>query len=164
MTSQLPFGWVCYSNSPRRSPSVRAGCGLNCLSAGSVSLTRIEIAGRRGRLIVSQLPFGWVCFSNRQNTRLALAIRFLSQLPFGWVCFSNEWNFADKRKDAWGCLNCLSAGSVSLTNQGMQMQGNNGRRLNCLSAGSVSLTAAVAAKKGSLSDLVSIAFRLGLFL
>ncbi len=115
MTSQLPFGWVCFSNSPRRSPSVRAGCGLNCLSAGSVSLTRIEIAGRRGRLIVSQLPFGWVCFSNRQNTRLALAIRFLSQLPFGWVCFSNEWNFADKRKDAWGCLNCLSAGSVSLT-------------------------------------------------
>ncbi len=63
--SQLPFGWVCFSNcAPFRPAASRAGC-LNCLSAGSVSLT--QATGGESRLIpirASQLPFGWVCFSN----------------------------------------------------------------------------------------------------
>ncbi len=37
--------------------------GLNCLSAGSVSLTSVLPQPRDGAF-GSQLPFGWVCFSN----------------------------------------------------------------------------------------------------
>ncbi len=40
--SQLPFGWVCFSNRVRDGHTVP-------------------------RLLVSQLPFGWVCFSNLQR-------------------------------------------------------------------------------------------------
>ncbi len=61
-------------------------------------------------------------------------------------------------------LNCLSAGSVSLTS------GKSGKRagvccgLNCLSAGSVSLTPYCLSARPDAGKLVSIAFRLGLFL
>ncbi len=41
-SSQLPFGWVCFSNSYRRRSICTAAHRLNCLSAGSVSLTRLE--------------------------------------------------------------------------------------------------------------------------
>ncbi len=37
---------------------------LNCLSAGSVSLTAVEVIATGGYTKSSQLPFGWVCFSN----------------------------------------------------------------------------------------------------
>ncbi len=63
--SQLPFGWVCFSN-------------------------RRAMRRRKQGKETSQLPFGWVCFSNveigpsRQSFEAAT-----SQLPFGWVCFSN---------------------------------------------------------------------------
>ncbi len=40
--SQLPFGWVCFSN----------GC---------------ELAGGWIETAESQLPFGWVCFSNHRR-------------------------------------------------------------------------------------------------
>ncbi len=67
--SQLPFGWVCFSNSERHARrSARAVRRLNCLSAGSVSLTKIRAHRRRVRSnLKSQLPFGWVCFSNPRN-------------------------------------------------------------------------------------------------
>ncbi len=61
----------------------------------------------------SQLPFGWVCFSNRCN-EVTEAVIDRSQLPFGWVCFSNTSQTLSQAV-ASGCLNCLSAGSVSLT-------------------------------------------------
>ncbi len=38
--------------------------GLNCLSAGSVSLTIMGILEAFAGRFASQLPFGWVCFSN----------------------------------------------------------------------------------------------------
>src|SRR5579884_4404955 len=63
--SQLPFGWVCFSNH-----------------------TNARNIPARNRL--SQLPFGWVCFSNgRLFSKLAGEADSRSQLPFGWVCFSN---------------------------------------------------------------------------
>ncbi len=64
--SQLPFGWVCFSN-----PFSRKSLYV----PDSVS---------------SQLPFGWVCFSNLARGEAVRLARFLSQLPFGWVCFSNS--------------------------------------------------------------------------
>ncbi len=113
--SQLPFGWVCFSNAAERfAPHHRRSGGLNCLSAGSVSLT-CELAGNiETAEVMSQLPFGWVCFSNgtvtvypgsvlaglnclsagsvsltwRLNNEWGLLLK-TSQLPFGWVCFSN---------------------------------------------------------------------------
>src|SRR5581483_8313598 len=62
LTSQLPFGWVCFSN----------------LLAAQISSARW----------VSQLPLGWVFFSNCHSAR-KYAIPSKFQLPFGWVCFSN---------------------------------------------------------------------------
>src|SRR5581483_8915344 len=87
--SQLPFGWVCFSNSQLRLILANCGFSLNCLSAGSVSLT-----GERGGdgLSVcdqSQLPLGWVCFFNGIESPLRGQRVAKSQLPFGWVCFSN---------------------------------------------------------------------------
>ncbi len=116
-TSQLPFGWVCFSNERR----LMAVCGQ-------------EITG-------SQLPFGWVCFSNFAAWNIQRTPEGGSQLPFGWVCFSN----AVSRRGNAGAnsrgLNCLSAGSVSLTSQTVaQVCRKRCRSLNCLSAGSVSLT------------------------
>ncbi len=114
--SQLPFGWVCFSNIETADViDVIGGERLNCLSAGSVSLTsasREPIAP----MPTSQLPFGWVCFSNKAAEEQLEAINALpSQLPFGWVCFSNVLlrtllGVLNERR-----LNCLSAGSVSLT-------------------------------------------------
>ncbi len=93
----------------------KGGCRLNCLSAGSVSLTA---TGGESRLIPIRA----------------------SQLPFGWVCFSNGDDGGGGRQ-ALVRLNCLSAGSVSLTVAAAgQATGGESRRLNCLSAGSVSLT------------------------
>src|SRR5581483_3660759 len=63
--------------------------GLNCLSAGSVSLTAAKLGFSPRRERKSQLPFGWVCFSNRDFAAAAHALARRSQLPFGWVCFSN---------------------------------------------------------------------------
>ncbi len=63
----------------------------------------------------------------------------MSQLPFGWVCFSNAPQTHTARVWAISRLNCLSAGSVSLT----------------------FIREAIAEK---LRRSVSIAFRLGLFL
>ncbi len=76
LVSQLPFGWVCFSNTKTGAgPAVfRAPGGLNCLSAGSVSLTAILDALGIVREMMSQLPFGWVCFSNEE---LKLAVVYL---------------------------------------------------------------------------------------
>ncbi len=63
-TSQLPFGWVCFSNL-KRGPRSRATTSP------------------------SQLPFGWVCFSNARHSAAKGELQARSQLPFGWVCFSN---------------------------------------------------------------------------
>src|SRR5581483_4273253 len=113
--SQLPFGWVCFSNpTPPTAVPTPTPTGLNCLSAGSVSLTSTpgdtEPVGS-----ASQLPFGWVCFSNPGDDMWDVEALMTSQLPFGWVCFSNlRWR--RKPPDPADCgLNCLSAGSVSLT-------------------------------------------------
>ncbi len=65
MKSQLPFGWVCFSNGLRR-------------------ITGDLVIGAK-----SQLPFGWVCFSNLVIRRHRDRGGHRSQLPFGWVCFSN---------------------------------------------------------------------------
>src|SRR5581483_626861 len=111
-----------------------------------------------------------------------------SQLPFGWVCFSNERGGEKMKRDV-GRLNCLSAGSVSLTKEKSLIKAERHARLNCLSAGSVSLTAVEVIATGGYTkssqlpfgwvcfsnvDLanddpdiahdVSFAFRLGLFL
>src|SRR5579884_44020 len=164
--SQLPFGWVCFSNSDKEHQvqniqhrlnclsagsvsltrasnarkSVSCGClkclsagsvsltrhektsvedsgGLNCLSAGSVSLTITKATSDDDVTGRSQLPFGWVCFSNTRPTKKRLAGCYLSQLPFGWVCFSNPTIEADAAIGSVR-LNCLSAGSVSLTSAG----------------------------------------------
>ncbi len=85
----------------------------------------------------SQLPFGWVCFSNKVRLNGLRRITGESQLPFGWVCFSNNEQRSD-RKSNRRCLNCLSAGSVSLTR--------------------------AAFARTAREITVSIAFRLGLFL
>src|SRR5579884_1847612 len=140
--SQLPFGWVCFSNSDKEHQvqniqhrlnclsagsvsltrasnarkSVSCGC-LNCLSAGSVSLTITKATSDDDVTGRSQLPFGWVCFSNTRPTKKRLAGCYLSQLPFGWVCFSNPTIEADAAIGSVR-LNCLSAGSVSLTSAG----------------------------------------------
>ncbi len=37
--SQLPFGWVCFSNQGQATGGGESRLSLNCLSAGSVSLT-----------------------------------------------------------------------------------------------------------------------------
>ncbi len=37
--SQLPFGWVCFSNKDMKQDNLPKRARLNCLSAGSVSLT-----------------------------------------------------------------------------------------------------------------------------
>src|SRR5579884_868014 len=80
--SQLPFGWVCFSNLSR---VIGTGClmrrRLNCLSAGSVSLTRhqwkiVEFCRR------SQLPFGWVCFSNLLSEAAGLGAREKVSIAF----------------------------------------------------------------------------------
>src|SRR5581483_11033291 len=107
---------------------------------------------------------------------------------FGWVCFSNpHFLFSPTFAPPTG-LNCLSAGSVSLTSmflhcletvQGLNClsagsvsltKGERARQadgwvhsLNCLSAGSVSLTYSTT-PYSSVRIRVSIAFRLGLFL
>ncbi len=137
--SQLPFGWVCFSNDGLRLSRLRIGRGLNCLSAGSVSLTpglaRASSPANFSRLnclSAGSVSLTWRPATSAQNTR---------------------------------CLNCLSAGSVSLTPQRVAAKPESGgaTRLNCLSAGSVSLTK----KSRGVSrcfPLVSIAFRLGLFL
>ncbi len=165
--------------------------GLNCLSAGSVSLTCAD----RGAGTSRDPQSGLNCLSagsvslTRYTDQDAGFCPSVSQLPFGWVCFSNsvtdEWTGTGKIG-----LNCLSAGSVSLTSVlGTEDQPSLGTRLNCLSAGSVSLTLAsclrgcTAAKRSQLpfgwvcfsndatiapsassAPPVSIAFRLGLFL
>ncbi len=126
LPSKLPFGWVCFYNKPRQARAACTSCslnclsagsvsltryltprtsfcghcwGLNCLSAGSVSLTRYKRAGLLAAVWASQLPFGWVCFS---NTILFgppdLAALRKSQLPFGWVCFSNNPDLSALRK------------------------------------------------------------------
>src|SRR5579884_1748524 len=139
--SQLPFGWVCFSNSDKEhqvqniqhrlnclsagsvsltrheKTSVEDSGGLNCLSAGSVSLTITKATSDDDVTGRSQLPFGWVCFSNTRPTKKRLAGCYLSQLPFGWVCFSNPTIEADAAIGSVR-LNCLSAGSVSLTSAG----------------------------------------------
>ncbi len=88
--------------------------GLNCLSAGSVSLTArgrrggMERAGRLNCLSagsVSLTPHGGEI--PKRNA--------LSQLPFGWVCFSNDHSALAAVTPSSARLNCLSAGSVSLT-------------------------------------------------
>src|SRR5581483_11574939 len=111
--------------------------------------------------MASQLPFGWVCFSNLSRTKwIKLAKR--SQLPFGWVCFSNNEEETQTEYIRMR-LNCLSAGSVSLTRADRDSLAIHPQRLNCLSAGSVSLTR-IQCRHASWSAEVSIAFRLGLFL
>ncbi len=137
--SQLPFGWVCFSNIP----------------------------GNFYFLIFlsSQLPFGWVCFSNRRRAGKAPRCGSKSQLPFGWVCFSNCLAGSKEVGQKNMSLNCLSAGSVSLTAAERRKLRRAGRTgLNCLSAGSVSLTLKTRQRKNMNTKPVSIAFRLGLFL
>ncbi len=140
--SQLPFGWVCFSNGTRSAAS-------------------------RRRLPVSRLPFGWVCFSNARPSADSFLLDFLqtSQLPFGWVCFSNPPPTPVLPVPNVPGLNCLSAGSVSLTIITKTKRRVTAGGLNCLSAGSVSLTA-MPKPRGfcSACPQVSIAFRLGLFL
>src|SRR5581483_10213318 len=111
---------------------------LNCLSAGSVSLTFRTVPA------CQPLPCG------------------PSQLPFGWVCFSNE-SYEESYEEC-PSLNCLSAGSVSLTPRGKSASMRLLFSLNCLSAGSVSLTETSRTQPGAVCVEVSIAFRLGLFL
>ncbi len=78
-------------------------CRLNCLSAGSVSLTPNKGEPRPVSLR-SQLPFGWVCFSN-YSLRYPGANRWkTSQLPFGWVCFSNTRCAAKRDKSVWSAV------------------------------------------------------------
>ncbi len=88
---------------------------------------------------MSQLPFGWVCFSNISTSSSRFIYAPSSQLPFGWVCFSNNPDRARRTCSSNWCLNCLSAGSVSLTQIDTRMR-----------------------VAGHMK--VSIAFRLGLFL
>ncbi len=115
--------------------------------------------------VASQLPFGWVCFSNDRSRLRSIERSMASQLPFGWVCFSNFASGLEKCDRPFRRLNCLSAGSVSLTPVSPGSQpGWIVSRLNCLSAGSVSLTDIYRRRRDLRSCHVSIAFRLGLFL
>ncbi len=163
----MPFGWVCFSNDNPDKAQVITNPG------------------------VSQLPFGWVCFSNPGPANLSTGPARRSQLPFGWVCFSNETVLFGPPDLSALSLNCLSAGSVSLTLLRRQQPAHQAAKglnclsagsvsltritlgrtrspkrscLNCLSAGSVSLTFATIAGKRISGRCVSIAFRLGLFL
>src|SRR5581483_7649838 len=148
------------------------GRRLNCLSAGSVSLTAWGERPRVSWASTSQLPFGWVCFSNGGLALQASRSARWSQLPFGWVCFSNVREKIPDAVEGTDGLNCLSAGSVSLTfyggdglvhpcrmsqlpfgwvcfsNQTMETLSEIQKRLNCLSAGSVSLTRCINANLG----------------
>ncbi len=63
-SSQLPFGWVCFSN--------------------------VDNYTQFSPPTKSQLPFGWVCFSNHDRFVVRARAETMSQLPFGWVCFSNN--------------------------------------------------------------------------
>src|SRR5581483_12007913 len=137
---------------------------LNCLSAGSVSLTAGMVELARKCRAKSQLPFGWVCFSNPGPIPEDAEIETSpSQLPFGWVCFSNvvlrrEKNVAGAR------LNCLSAGSVSLTwISRSRVDTSAPSQLPfgwvCFSNGEHEATIVTV-----VGEHVSIAFRLGLFL
>ncbi len=138
--SQLPFGWVCFSN-VQEGGVARCGLGLclNCLSAGSVSLTCMILND-------------WRNIRSRLNCLSAgsVSLTFLDEnLTFTvWI----------------GRLNCLSAGSVSLTGQEVDAPHRKSCGLNCLSAGSVSLTNYDVSVRQAPKTPVSIAFRLGLFL
>ncbi len=88
--SQLPFGWVCFSNAPaQRGGEPTPVRRLNCLSAGSVSLTYLyrgsRSAGQADRL--NCLSAGSVSLTWISRSRVDTSAP--SQLPFGWVCFSN---------------------------------------------------------------------------
>src|SRR5581483_9381254 len=90
-SSQLPFGWVCFSNRLGSRGYTYECNRLNCLSAGSVSLTAITARTRRGCALTRRLN----CLSagSVSLTGYRSAVRRLqgeSQLPFGWVCFSNN--------------------------------------------------------------------------
>src|SRR5579884_1114925 len=139
--SQLPFGWVCFSNSDKEHQvqniqhrlnclsagsvsltrasnarkSVSCGC-LNCLSAGSVSLTRLEKTSVEDSGGLNCLSAGSVSLTITKATSDD-DVTGRSQLPFGWVCFSNPTIEADAAIGSVR-LNCLSAGSVSLTSAG----------------------------------------------
>src|SRR5581483_8876930 len=89
LASQLPFGWVCFSN-PRLKHRVQLTTESH-LPFGWVCFSNRKLARKyRAEGGESQLPFGWVCFSNGKSfLPEALAGALGSQLPFGWVCFSN---------------------------------------------------------------------------
>ena len=111
--SQLPFGWVCFSNAQKVGEERGQQSRLNCLSAGSVSLTRSDWCGSTlSHFRLNCLSAGSVSLTTRRRTNLGR--RDMSQLPFGWVCFSNLPWTSTSVIDSQG-LNCLSAGSVSLT-------------------------------------------------
>ncbi len=162
----MPFGWVCFSNAKYFSKFVKAKDCLNCLSAGSVSLTRAYIthaahavcglnclsAGSVSLTRRTRLEY-WIGAKGRLNCLSAGSVSLTgapfcaliagligSQLPFGWVCFSNSLSCSPGLRWANLGLNCLSAGSVSLTTCSLSRHTSVYPRLNCLSAGSVSLT------------------------
>ncbi len=140
------------------------GRRLNCLSAGSVSLTSRSLAEAEDLCAWSQLPFGWVCFSNSGQIGLADRGRSGSQLPFGWVCFSNHLYISPRMAQPIP-RSQLPFGWVCFSNGLCDFQScASNARLNCLSAGSVSLTSRFRSAIHVREADVSIAFRLGLFL
>ncbi len=134
----MPFGWVCFSNEHIYARDGQDVYRLNCLSAGSVSLTPSTRRQRHSVLLPSQLPFGWVCFSNEEMRRETIPAVSPSQLPFGWVCFSNccarggGGSYSESQLPfGWVCFSNVYE---------IEIPGRACLRLNCLSAGSVSLT------------------------
>ncbi len=116
-----------------------ADTSLNCLSAGSVSLTRLRVGkSKSASVCLNCLSAGSVSLTSVEDARHPHPVHGPG-------------------------LNCLSAGSVSLTETAETINVIDGERLNCLSAGSVSLTRTRNSKR-RLVLRVSIAFRLGLFL
>ncbi len=89
--SQLPFGWVCFSNYGFKiSELPLEEFSLNCLSAGSVSLTALRAVYGTAYVYpgLNCLSAGSVSLTQLVKTDFA-ALNVESQLPFGWVCFSN---------------------------------------------------------------------------
>src|SRR5579884_3442401 len=98
--AQLDWGWRlnCLSagsvslTSTKTAEKNNAAPRLNCLSAGSVSLTSLspgdaDVPANR----LNCLSAGSVSLTLRRCCK-KFGIGTQSQLPFGWVCFSNSWS------------------------------------------------------------------------
>src|SRR5581483_5376301 len=70
-------------------PARKRANRLNCLSAGSVSLTKNFLTESEAEACLNCLSAGSVSLTVRCSLFKAAPGLAMFQLPFGWVCFSN---------------------------------------------------------------------------